>query len=114
MVWGDLRVKRVWEGNRGHIEPEFDPEWSDLMKLRWEAAIVEMDTGIKIGIRPGGSFINGIPILDVYGLSVGATGLGPCSPSVARDIIHGIGLGATAAQLKHRRWAQEVLDNIPE
>lgn len=48
-----VEVERVFSENgmSSHIEPPLDPEWSDLQKLQWHAAIVEMDTGVKFTIR---------------------------------------------------------------
>ncbi len=48
-----MRVRRVVTEGGSHIEPPLDSAWSDERKLAWKAAIVSMDSGIEITIRPG-------------------------------------------------------------
>lgn len=37
------QLRRVIDPNGSHIEPPLDQSWSDLDKLRWQAAVVRVD-----------------------------------------------------------------------
>ena len=97
MVLGEFKVREVQEGNRLWWEPEFDREWSDLTKLRWEAAVAEAESGERLRVHVGGFFIAGVMQLGYYSLSGLGWGLGPVTYEAARDYIHGFALGARQA-----------------
>lgn len=40
-----MKVARRTTDHESHIEPPLDPTWSELDKLRWQAGVVEADTG---------------------------------------------------------------------
>lgn len=44
-------VRRVRERNGSHIEPPLDPDWSQLDKLHWHAAVVLVDSGLVIRVE---------------------------------------------------------------
>jgi hypothetical protein len=45
-----MEVVRVHTRDGAHIMPPCRDDWSPLEKLRWHAAVVMMDTGLKIGV----------------------------------------------------------------
>jgi hypothetical protein len=46
-----LTVQRIETENGAYIEPACDDSWTDFMKLRWLAGIVEMDTNLLVRIE---------------------------------------------------------------
>lgn len=49
-----MRVERVHHTGGSIIMPALDDNWDDLTKLRWHAAVVEVDSGVHVDIREGG------------------------------------------------------------
>lgn len=48
----DGLAQRIHTDHGSHIEPPLDERWSDLDKLRWQAAVAEADTGLTINVAP--------------------------------------------------------------
>ncbi|QVJ00344.1 hypothetical protein KGD82_16415 [Nocardiopsis eucommiae] len=89
----------MWDGNHGRIEPAFDQAWDRLTKLRWVAALTEMDTGLRIRVYPGYSATlrNGewVPATGVYDVLV--TGhSGQFTYHDAQRFLDGVTVGARA------------------
>lgn len=45
-------VKRIEDENGSHIEPALGNHWRNSKKLRWKAAVTELDAGIPVQIVP--------------------------------------------------------------
>ncbi|AIM51039.1 hypothetical protein SEA_MODRAGONS_95 [Mycobacterium phage Modragons] len=41
-------------------EPELDPDWPDLVKLRWNAALVRDETGLSVTVHEANYSIGGV------------------------------------------------------
>lgn len=48
---GEVAVIRVQDESGSHIEPPLDETWTDLDKLRWHAAVVAADTGLRVSVQ---------------------------------------------------------------
>lgn len=48
-------VERIAGVRGSHIEPPLDQAWSNLEKLRWQAGVVLVDSGVSVdvGLAPG-------------------------------------------------------------
>lgn len=72
----DDPVIRINTTHGSHIEPPLDPDWTDLTKLQWHAAVVTYDTGIPIRISDGAYKVqSGDQWVDVpghYSINVGS------------------------------------------
>lgn len=70
-----MMVRRVHTENGSHIEPELDPAWDEMTKLRWLAAVAAHDTGIRIRVHPARARIEESwrTIPDLYCLEIGRT-----------------------------------------
>lgn len=44
-------VERIHTATGSHIEPPLDPSWPAVDKLRWNAAVVLADTGLKLRVH---------------------------------------------------------------
>lgn len=58
-----MKVERIEDEHGSHIEPPLDNSWPDVDRLRWKAAVVELDTGIptlvvRDSLNPGRYSIN--------------------------------------------------------
>lgn len=47
-----MNVARVYFDGGSRIEPPLNQSWSNLEKLRWHAAVVELEAGIRVNITP--------------------------------------------------------------
>jgi hypothetical protein len=47
-----MHVVRVQDDTGTHIEPALDQTWDEVTKLRWHAAVVAHDTGLRIELHP--------------------------------------------------------------
>lgn len=46
-------VRRVeGAGGSSHIRPALDPSWDPLTRLRWNAAVSELDSGLRVRVIP--------------------------------------------------------------
>jgi hypothetical protein len=41
-------VRRLHSERSSWIEPPLDPDWDDLVKLRWRLAVLRLDTGLAL------------------------------------------------------------------
>ncbi|MEE2040199.1 hypothetical protein Q8791_23560 [Nocardiopsis sp. CT-R113] len=59
-------VERYTEGNFGGIRPRFDNNWHPLSRLRWSAAVAELDSGLRIRVYLDGgrTYLNGRQVFD--------------------------------------------------
>lgn len=92
-------VTRVHTDTGCHVEPALDPEWDDLTKLRWHAAVTAHDTGLPVTVREGGLATRGAdgelrPVPGTYSISVGATSSGGFDYHAARVWLTGAATGA--------------------
>lgn len=108
-----MNVTRVNTGRGSHIEPPLNPDWPDLTKLEWKAAVVEMDTGLRARVREGGhdELVGGAwkPIPNSYQLRIGTGSIGPLAFRSAWDVLTG---AETGARVTHRRTATDIADRI--
>lgn len=72
-----MEVTRRQDDTGSHIEPDLDPTWPHLDRLRWLAGVVEADHGLRINITTGGYTSNGRPVPDSYGVSFRGHSMGP-------------------------------------
>ncbi|MFC8531876.1 hypothetical protein [Nocardia sp. NPDC057227] len=49
------QVRRIRDDTGSHIEPGLNPDWPELWKLRWQAAVVQATTGVHIAIHQSAS-----------------------------------------------------------
>jgi hypothetical protein len=101
MTHDHTSVRRVRDNTGSHIEPPFNPAWSDEDKLRWHAAVTTFDTGLTIRVGPAGYSINGVPQHGYYSIQVGWSSCGPLDLDSGWTYINGIAAGARAAS-EHR------------
>lgn len=45
------QVRRVPNARGSHIEPPLDQSWSEIQKLLWHAAVIEVDADLHLDIR---------------------------------------------------------------
>lgn len=50
------QVRRIADETGSHIEPEYDETWPDLWKLRWHAAAVSAEIGIRITVSENSTY----------------------------------------------------------
>lgn len=112
MVLGEMKVKRVHEGNQSWYEPSLDLEWSELTQLRWLAACIELDHGIKITVRPGGLWSDGFPVFDVFNISYLNGGSSPFTFETLWDYLHGVSIGAHIMRGTLQRAAEPVYAQV--
>ncbi|OMB96487.1 hypothetical protein A5733_11485 [Mycobacterium sp. NS-7484] len=90
-------------GNGGRTpEPELDPAWPDLVKLRWHAALVRDETGLDVHVGEAKYSIAGVPQRGYYSINLryGITSsfIGPHTYRDAWTYLNGIVTGAQAVQ----------------
>jgi hypothetical protein len=44
-------LERVTTKRGSHVDPPLDEDWSDLVKLKWNAAVVRVDCGVEVTVR---------------------------------------------------------------
>lgn len=81
-------VRRVIGENSTYIEPPLDSNWDDLKKLRWNAAVVTEDTGLRVLVHPVD--------LGKYSVQVGNYSAGAVPYSDAWRYISAVSIGAQA------------------
>lgn len=84
-------VRRVSNGSGSHVEPPCDDRWSDLDRLRWHAAVVALDTGLRVRVEPGSE-------RGRFTIYVGSAGVAPLSFGTAWAYLSGVSLGADQAR----------------
>jgi hypothetical protein len=60
---------RVENGHGSAIDPPLDDSWSHQRQLEWRCAVVRVDTGLEVSVRPGHSWLNGYELPDQFSLS---------------------------------------------
>lgn len=93
MPLGDMKVRKMREGTKSWFEPPYDPEWSELTKLKYMAACAKERDGVDITVRLGYATVNGIEELGVYSLSLPGMGMSPMDYRTCSDYIQGISIG---------------------
>lgn len=83
-------VARVPDATGSHIEPALDPDWPELTKLEWKAAVTQIDTGLRINIHEIGP--------DRYAVTVGGSSSSSRSYYDAWDYLTAVTIGAQEAQ----------------
>lgn len=96
MTLGDMKVRRVPTEHGSIVEPALDPDWSELTKLRWVAAVESLDSPVPIRVSTGYSSTNGVSRLE-YCVNAGRTGFGSSPYEHAWTLIIGMGTGAREA-----------------
>lgn len=113
IVPDDYTVERIEEfDNDGRfcgsrIEPPLSSieDANDLDRLRWNAAVVGHDSGIKIKVGPGRQWTNGKVVTGVYDIYTKNGTLGAGDFHSAWSVLIGISLGAEA--VREERKEQE-------
>jgi hypothetical protein len=104
MPLGDMKVHLIKEKDGlSRIEPRWDPEWSELTKLKYLAEVERVRNGVEITVRLGQSWTNGVANLNVYSLSVPGVGMSPMDYRTCADYIRGIGMGYASARMEERK-----------
>jgi len=101
-----MSVQRVSDARGSHIEPALDPEWDNLTKLQWHAAVIAVDTGYEIWVRPGDTSIlrDGVweTIADQYNVTIKAgeawSDCGAGNFGQTWSFLEGVRAGARAAE----------------
>lgn len=83
-------VTRVADPLGSHIEPPLDPDWSELTKLEWKAAVTQIDTGLRINIHEVGP--------DRYAVAVGGSSSSSRSYYDPWDYLTAVTIGAEESQ----------------
>lgn len=97
-----MHVQRIHTAIGSHVEPPLDQTWSQIQKLRWHAAVVEVDNdfqGIEISKAHLSRRIMGrwVRVPDVYEIAVGSGGgSGAYTFSQAWDYLNGVSAGMRA------------------
>lgn len=116
MTLGDMNVRHVYNqpGNWRSIDPPFDPEWSDLTKLRWKTGVLNLD-GCEVRVSYAQLHDDVLDeIHDAYYISMPGRSVGAVSYNQAWGILEGVGLGYGSAKFKLTKAVQEAgLDNTP-
>jgi hypothetical protein len=102
-----MSVTRIRDESVSRIDPPLDPAWPVLKRLRWWAAIAEMDSGIAVDVYPSETYTKvGSRWLRDHGLydySTDTSSGGGLSESGMRCFLLGVSTGA-----QHVRLAQGV------
>ena len=96
-----MTVVMVPDKHGAHPEPPLDDRWDDLTKLRWNAALIEHQTGIRVVVSTGGhqTLRHGAWVDEPgrYSLQVGGSSISSFDFRGAWDVMIGVELGAQAA-----------------
>ena len=87
-------VRRIETERGSYVLPPFRLDWSELDKLRWQAATVRVDAGVSVTVRPSEAWSNGVEIPDLYGLSTKWLAMSGQPYLVVSDVLDGIEIGA--------------------
>ncbi|MFC8278454.1 hypothetical protein ACFUJR_39305, partial [Streptomyces sp. NPDC057271] len=91
-----MNVTRVHTQRGSHIEPPLDPNWDNLTKLRWHAAVVAHETGLTVEVEPQ-------PEASDYSVTiVGSSSAAAYTYREAWVYLSGIGVGHGAALDEHQ------------
>lgn len=98
-----MTVTRVHTATGSHIDPPLDQDWDDLMKLRWQAAVVTADTGLAVRVSPAHLQYRATRWSPwriqsgVYDVHVGSSSCGAMRYAEAWSYLNGVAAGANAA-----------------
>jgi len=111
-----VRVEEYRDDGRpygSHIEPPLSSleGANDLDRLRWNAAVVSHDSGVKVKVGPAKEWVNGKPVTGVYDIYTKNSTLGAGNFNSAWSVLIGISLGADAA--REDRKEQETNGHQP-
>lgn len=91
-----MTVTRVHDSGGSHIEPPLDPEWSDIEKMRWQAGVVLVESGVTVRINDDARYsVNGVDI-PVIGIQIGSSSTSRTFHA-AWDYLNGVSAGAREA-----------------
>lgn len=95
-----MNVTRLHDGGSSWIEPELDPNWSDLQKLEWHAAVVAHDTGLDlVKVTKSDYRVGGIPMPGYFCIQIGyGHSIAPLSFRQSWSYLNGVARGAVAHQ----------------
>lgn len=93
-------VERIVTEHGSHIEPPLEQWWSKFQKLKWHAAVVEVDSGVPVRVTRSDykTKIAGVwvPNYGYFDVSTGRSSIGPMSFDSAWSYLNGIEAGARA------------------
>jgi len=81
------------------IEPPLDAAWDEITQLRWKAAVVEHETGIRIIVT--GPYHNYNDEREHYSLNIGRASIGSSSFDTCWTLLNGVTLGAQTNEESH-------------
>lgn len=98
-----MSVVRVKDSTgRSYIEPELNPEWDALTKLRWHAAVVSHDTGLDVRVsdRSSSRWRRGRweQIPGTYSIRCGSSSIASFDYNEAWVFLTGLEMGVDAAR----------------
>ena len=94
-----LRRIEAPDGRGSSVEPPLNPAWDEITQLRWHAAAVEYETGIRIIVT--GPYNNYGDEREHYSLNIGRTSVGSSSFDTCWTLLNGVGLGAQTIAESH-------------
>lgn len=99
--------------NGSHIEPPLSSfeDANDLDRLRWNAAVVSHDSGIKVEVGPAKQWTNDKLVTGVYDIYTPNSTLGAGDFHSAWSVLIGISIGADA--VREERKEQEPHGHQP-
>lgn len=100
-----MDVTRIEYPGGSHVEPAYDPAWDDLTQLRWKAAVVAHDTGLRVAVRPRQH--------GEYSIECGNSSGGTYDRQEAWTYLSGISVGARAQKSQVMPPAGGVNPGLP-
>lgn len=94
--WMD--VTRVHTERGSHIEPEFDPDWPERVKLEWHAAVTAHDTGLRVEVFNAQLWVDDVKQEGLYCIAVGSSSASAFTYREAWTYLNGISTGAWAKE----------------
>jgi hypothetical protein len=95
-------VQRIHTDHGSHIEPPFNPHWTNLQKLQWQAAVISADSGLPVTVDLSDTrrktLFGWRRIPGRYAVHVDGTGISPLTFDSAWDYMNGVLAGAEAAR----------------
>jgi len=104
-------MHRIKTEHGDYIDPPLNQDWSTLMQLEWQLAVLRVDTGIIMTVQYGRTWIGGVELPDQFCYSAKNQGWSSRGFNESWDFINGISTGATLAreQRKNPIWARVPL-----
>lgn len=97
-----MNVTRVKTATGDRIEPPCDEAWDEETKLRWHAAVVAHDTGLKVEIYQGSAGDR------PYGILTSRNSCAPYDSQGAWHLLNGISVGASEVAARVRQLHRPV------